>query len=149
MSAIRTHELTKRYGSFTALKGIDLEVGTGEVFGFLGPNGAGKSTTIRILLDEIRATLGTAHIFGLDSRRDAVAIHRRLGYLPSDLALYPKLTGAQTLRFFGRLRGGVDAAHGLLGDRTIWTVTPSAAAGSGRTDHARRRHRGGEGVQYR
>ena len=56
MSAIRTHELTKRYGSFTALKGIDLEVGTGEVFGFLGPNGAGKSTTIRILLDEIRAT---------------------------------------------------------------------------------------------
>lgn len=108
MSAIRTHELTKRYGSFTALKGIDLEVGTGEVFGFLGPNGAGKSTTIRILLDEIRATLGTAHIFGLDSRRDAVAIHRRLGYLPSDLALYPKLTGAQTLRFFGRLHGGVD-----------------------------------------
>jgi len=81
MSAIRTHELTKRYGSFTALKGIDLEVGTGEVFGFLGPNGAGKSTTIRILLDEIRATLGTAHIFGLDSRRDAVAIHRRLGMI--------------------------------------------------------------------
>ena len=111
MSAIHTRGLTKRYGSFTALRGINLEVDDGEVFGFLGPNGAGKSTTIRILLDEIRATSGIAQLLGLDSRRDAVAIHRRLGYLPSDLALYPKLTGAQTLRFFARLRGDIDWEH--------------------------------------
>ncbi|MDO5092221.1 MAG: ABC transporter ATP-binding protein [Propionibacteriaceae bacterium] len=108
MTAIHTHALVKRYGRFTAVRGIDLEVPTGTVFGFLGPNGAGKSTTIRVLLDEIRPTSGHAEVLGLDSRRDAVEIHRRLGYLPSDLALYPKLTGAQTLRFFARLRGGVD-----------------------------------------
>ena len=81
MNAIEVRELRKKYGSFEALKGIDLEVHTGEIFGFLGPNGAGKSTTIRILLDEIRATGGTARLLGLDSRRDAVEIHRRLGYL--------------------------------------------------------------------
>ena len=108
MNAIEVRELRKKYGSFEALKGIDLKVRTGEIFGFLGPNGAGKSTTIRILLDEIRATGGTARLLGLDSRRNAVEIHRRLGYLPSDLALYPAMTGAQTLRFFARLRGGVD-----------------------------------------
>ena len=79
MNAIEVRELRKKYGSFEALKGIDLEVHTGEIFGFLGPNGAGKSTTIRILLDEIRATGGTARLLGLDSRRDAAAIHRRLG----------------------------------------------------------------------
>lgn len=108
MNAIEVRELRKKYGSFEALKGIGLEVHTGEIFGFLGPNGAGKSTTIRILLDEIRATGGTARLLGLDSRRDAAAIHRRLGYLPSDLALYPAMTGAQTLRFFARLRGGAN-----------------------------------------
>ena len=111
MNAIEVRELRKKYGSFEALKGIDLKVRTGEIFGFLGPNGAGKSTTIRILLDEIRATGGTARLLGLDSRSDAVEIHRRLGYLPSDLALYPAMTGAQTLRFFARLRGGVDWNH--------------------------------------
>ena len=111
MNAIEVRELRKKDGSFEALKGIDLEVRTGEIFGFLGPNGAGKSTTIRILLDEIRATGGTARLLGLDSRRDAVEIHRRLGYLPSDLSLYPAMTGAQTLRFFARLRGGVDWNH--------------------------------------
>ena len=111
IQAIEIQGLRKKYGSFEALKGIDLEVHTGEIFGFLGPNGAGKSTTIRILLDEIRATAGTARLLGLDSRRDAVAIHRRLGYLPSDLALYPTMTGAQTLRFFARLRGGIDWSY--------------------------------------
>ena len=70
IQAIEIQGLRKKYGSFEALKGIDLEVHTGEIFGFLGPNGAGKSTTIRILLDEIRATAGTARLLGLDSRRD-------------------------------------------------------------------------------
>ncbi len=107
MTAIQLTSLVKHYGKFEALKGIDLEVRTGEVFGFLGPNGAGKSTTIRVLLDEIRATSGTATILGLDSRRDSVEVHRRIGYLPSDLALHPKMTGRQILRFLGKLRGGV------------------------------------------
>ncbi|WP_297746274.1 ABC transporter ATP-binding protein [uncultured Tessaracoccus sp.] len=103
--------LRKSYGKHEALRGIDLDVRPGEVYGFLGPNGAGKSTTIRIILDEIRASAGSAQLFGLDSRRDAVEIHRRLGYLPSDLALYPKMTGRDSLKFFARLRGGVDQAY--------------------------------------
>lgn len=107
MTAIQLRGLRKRFGGFEALRGIDLDVEPGEVFGFLGPNGAGKSTTIRILLDEIRASTGTATLLGLDSRRDAVVLHRRLGYLPSDLALPGKLTGRETLRFLARLRGGV------------------------------------------
>lgn len=108
MSAIAIQQLVKHYGKFEALKGIDLEVREGEVFGFLGPNGAGKSTTIRVLLDEIRATSGTATVLGLDSHRDVVEVHRRIGYLPSDLALQPKMTGRDVLKFFAKLRGGVD-----------------------------------------
>ena len=108
MSAIAIQQLVKHYGKFEALKGIDLEVREGEVFGFLGPNGAGKSTTIRVLLDEIRATSGTASVLGLDSHRDAVDVHGRIGYLPSDLALQPKMTGRDVLKFFAKLRGGVD-----------------------------------------
>ena len=106
--ALQTRKLTKHYGSFPALVDLDLDVGRGEVFGFLGPNGAGKSTAIRTLLDEIRPTSGSALLLGLDSHRDAMAIRTRIGYLPSDLALYPDLTGKDTLAFFGRLRGGID-----------------------------------------
>ncbi|WP_296137009.1 ABC transporter ATP-binding protein [uncultured Tessaracoccus sp.] len=108
--AIDLQGLVKRYGRVEALRGIDLTVLPGEVFGFLGPNGAGKSTTIRILLDELRATAGTATVLGLDPRRDAVALHRRIGYLPSDLALHPKMRGRDVLQLFARLRGGVDQA---------------------------------------
>ena len=108
MSAIDIQQLVKHYGKFEALKGIDIQVHVGEVFGFLGPNGAGKSTTIRVLLDEIRATSGRAKVLGLDSHRDVVEVHRRIGYLPSDLALQPKMTGRDVLKFFARLRGGVD-----------------------------------------
>lgn len=130
IQAIEIQGLRKKYGSFEALKGIDLEVHTGEIFGFLGPNGAGKSTTIRILLDEIRATAGTARLLGLDSRRDAVAIHRRLGYLPSDLALYPTMTGAQTLRFFARLRGE-GASTGVTSKCSGSDLTPTWINASG------------------
>ncbi len=106
--AIQASRLTKRFGDFVAVRDLDLEVEAGEAFGFLGPNGAGKSTTIRLLLDQIRPTSGSARMLGGDVHADSLAIRRHVGYVPGDLALYPKLTGAQTLRFFARLRGGVD-----------------------------------------
>jgi ABC-2 type transport system ATP-binding protein len=103
-SIIRTERLTKRYGSARGIDELDLEVRPGEVFGFLGPNGAGKTTTIRILLDFIRASSGRALLFGLDSRRDSLAIRRRIGYLPGELTLYDSLTGLELLTYFAHLR---------------------------------------------
>jgi ABC-2 type transport system ATP-binding protein len=108
---IETERLTKSYGAHRGIADVDLAVERGEVFGFLGPNGAGKTTTIRILLDLIRPTRGRATVFGLDSTRDAVAIHRRVGYLPGEFALYDRLTGGQTLEYFASLHGGVDRAY--------------------------------------
>ncbi|MCY3923872.1 MAG: ABC transporter ATP-binding protein [Chloroflexi bacterium] len=107
-SAIRTRGLTKFYGKNRGIEDVDLDVREGEVFGFLGPNGAGKTTTIRTLLDEIRATSGSATILGLDTHKEAMAIRRRIGYIPGDLALYPNLTGRDTLTYFANMRGGVD-----------------------------------------
>jgi ABC-2 type transport system ATP-binding protein len=100
--------LSKDYGSGRGLFGLDLEVGPGEIFGFLGPNGAGKSTTIRLLLDLIRPTSGSARVLGLDTRTESVEIRRRIGFLPGDLALYPKLNGRAVLDYLAQLRGGVD-----------------------------------------
>jgi ABC-type multidrug transport system ATPase subunit len=110
-TVIETQQLTKSYGSHRGIIDVDLAVSQGEVFGFLGPNGAGKTTTIRLLLDLIRPTSGTASVFGLDATREAVAIHRRIGYLPGEFALYDRLTGGQTLTYFANLRGGVDQAY--------------------------------------
>src|SRR3974390_3093795 len=107
-AAIATSGLTKDFGSGRGLFGLDLEIRQGEVFGFLGPNGAGKSTTLRLLLDLIRPTAGSARVLGLDTVRDALAIRRRVGFLPGDLALYPKLTGRVVLDYFARLGGGGD-----------------------------------------
>jgi len=110
-SVIRTEQLTKSYGTHRGIVDVDLEVRQGEVFGFLGPNGAGKTTTIRVLLDLIRPSSGKAFVFDIESSADPSAIHRRLGYLPGEFALYDRLTGAQTLEYFGNLRGGVDPAY--------------------------------------
>jgi ABC-2 type transport system ATP-binding protein len=110
-SVIRTEKLTKKYGSHRGIVDVDLEVQQGEVFGFLGPNGAGKTTTIRVLLDLIRPTSGRAFVFDIESSSDPSAIHRRIGYLPGEFTLYDRLTGAQTLEYFGNLRGGVDRAY--------------------------------------
>ena len=110
-NVIETRGLTKHYGDFSALEDLDLDVQRGEIFGFLGPNGAGKSTTMRTLLDQIRPTRGSARILGLDIGEDSVEIRRHLGYLPGDLALYPKLTGHQTLDYFANLRGDVDRSY--------------------------------------
>jgi ABC-2 type transport system ATP-binding protein len=108
---IRTEKLTKAYGSHRGIIDIDLEVTEGEAFGFLGPNGAGKTTTIRTLLDHIRPTSGRATLFGIETTVDPVGIHRRIGYLPGEFALYDKLTGGQTIEYFANLRGGVDATY--------------------------------------
>jgi len=108
---IETEKLTKSYGEHRGIIDIDLTVDQGEVFGFLGPNGAGKTTTIRTLLDLIRPTSGRARIFGIETTVDPVAIHRRVGYIPGEFTLYDRLTGGQTLEYFGNLRGGVDPAY--------------------------------------
>lgn len=110
--AIRFQSLTKHYGPIRALDGMELEVRPGEVFGFLGPNGAGKTTAIRVLMDLIRPTAGTVTVLGLDAQRDAVELHRRVGYLPADAGLYEGMTGHAYLDYLTALRGGrVDAAY--------------------------------------
>jgi ABC-2 type transport system ATP-binding protein len=103
--------LTKHYGDVHALVDLDLEIRPGEIFGFLGPNGAGKTTMIRTILDEIRPTAGSASILGMDSHEQSVEIRNFIGYVPGDLAMYPNLTGRDTLTYFSNLRGGVDWSY--------------------------------------
>ena len=110
-AVIETDKLTKSNGSHRGIVDVDLAVREGEAFGFLGPTGAGKTTTIRTLLDHLRPTSGRATVFGIDTTADPVAIHRRLGYLPGEFALYDKLTGGQTIDYFANLRGNVDRAY--------------------------------------
>ena len=102
---IETFGLTKRYGAARGIEDVSLAVNAGEVFGFLGPNGAGKTTTIRTLLDLLHPSSGEARIFGLDSRRDSVAIRARSGNLPGDFYYDPHLTGRELIRYLMRLRG--------------------------------------------
>ncbi|MFE0691883.1 ABC transporter ATP-binding protein [Streptomyces sp. JH002] len=108
-TAIEVTGLVKTFGRTRALDGLDLTVRSGEVHGFLGPNGAGKSTTIRVLLGLLRADTGTATLLGGDPWADAVALHRRLAYVPGDVELWPSLTGGEAIDLLGRLRGGLDA----------------------------------------
>jgi ABC-2 type transport system ATP-binding protein len=108
---ITLEKLTKSYGKSRGIIEVDLEVQQGEVFGFLGPNGAGKTTTIRTMLDLIRPTSGRATVFGIESTADPVSIHKRIGYIPGEFALYDRLSGKQTLEYFANLRGGVDKAY--------------------------------------
>ncbi|MBO0998751.1 ABC transporter ATP-binding protein [Bacillus sp. SD075] len=105
MSVLKTTDLTKKFGRFTALNGVNIEVNKGEVFGFIGPNGAGKSTTIRVLLGILKATDGEAKIFGKDAWKDAVEIHKRIAYVPGDVNLWPNLTGGEVIDLFTELRG--------------------------------------------
>lgn len=104
--AVQIEGLTKSFGRSRALDGLDLSVAPGDVTGFLGPNGAGKSTTIRILLGLLRADSGAVRLLGGDPWRDAVALHRRIAYVPGDVTLWPNLTGGQAIDFLARLRGG-------------------------------------------
>ncbi|HKH82161.1 MAG TPA: ABC transporter ATP-binding protein [Gemmatimonadales bacterium] len=102
---IRLNQLTKRYGRFTAVNGIDLVVPAGELFGFLGPNGAGKTTTFRMIAGILRPTSGTIEIGGIDINRDPLAAKARLGFIPDRPFVYDKLTGAEFLRFAAALYG--------------------------------------------
>ena len=108
ISAISTTGLVKNFGSTRALDRLDLVVRTGEVHGFLGPNGAGKTTTIRILLGLLRKDAGAVGVLGRDPWRDAVALHRRLAYVPGEVNLWPNLTGGEVIDLLGKLRGGID-----------------------------------------
>ena len=101
--------LVKRFGAVVALDGLDLEVRRGEVHGFLGPNGAGKSTTIRILLGLMRRSGGRASLFGKDPWQRAAPLHRRLAYVPSDVTLWPGLSGGQCLDVLAQVHGGIRA----------------------------------------
>ncbi len=112
-AAIVTEKLSKAYGRRLGIADLDLEVRPGEIFGFIGPNGAGKTTTIRLLLGLIRPTGGRAMVLGRDARRESVAVHRSIGYLPGDFGLDVRMTGRQLIRYFSRLRaddGGGGAA---------------------------------------
>ena len=107
-TVVSAHGLRKHFGRSPALDGLDLEVLAGEVHGFLGPNGAGKTTTLRILLGLLRADAGEARVFGQDPWHDAVELHRRMAYVPGDVALWPNLTGGEIIDLLGRLHGGLD-----------------------------------------
>lgn len=109
-AVIETVGLTKAYGRARGLVDVDLVVEPGEVFGFLGPNGSGKTTMIRLLLGLLRPTRGGARIFGLDVHADAVAVHRRLGYVAGSAPLIERMTGREVCTWLARLRGGVDPA---------------------------------------
>jgi ABC-2 type transport system ATP-binding protein len=109
--AIRTENLTKRYGSVVAVDRLDLEVTPGEVMGYLGPNGAGKTTTIRALLGLLRPTSGRAQIFGVDCQDRPVDVHRRVAYVGGEPNLWPAMTGAEMLHLLGRVHGAVDEAY--------------------------------------
>jgi len=102
---VETNALTVYYGRQRGIDGLDMQVRAGEVYGFLGPNGSGKTTTLRVLLDLVRPTGGRATVFGLDCRRQGVAIRRRTGYLPGELSLYPQLRAEQFLTMVNAVRG--------------------------------------------
>src|SRR5208282_3411178 len=108
---IHAEGLSKKYGSLMALNSLNLDVKKGEILGYLGPNGAGKTVTIRLLLGLIRPTAGHSEIFGLDSQKDLVSIHKRMAYVPGETALWPSLTGMETIELLGNLHGAYDASY--------------------------------------
>ena len=108
---ISARELVKEFGPVRALDSLSLTVDPGEVHGFLGPNGSGKSTTMRVLLGLLRPDSGTVQLIGQDPWKDAVALHRRLAYVPGDVELWPNLTGGEVIDMFLRLRGSYSSAR--------------------------------------
>ncbi len=109
--AVTCRNLTKDYGDHNGLFGVDLEITNGEIFGLIGPNGAGKSTFIKLLMDLIRPTLGSAKIFGLDSRVNSLALKRVIGYQPGELMQFPSVTSRYILNLLMNLRGATDFTY--------------------------------------
>ncbi len=105
MPVVTMKNVTKKFGNFTALDGINLTVNQGEIYGFIGPNGAGKTTAIRILLGILRSTQGEAKIFGMDTWHRSVEIHKNIAYVPGEVNLWPNLTGGEVIDLFVKLRG--------------------------------------------
>ncbi len=131
--AIRCEGLTKHFGKVRAVEQLSFTVAPGEVVGFLGPNGAGKTTTIRMLLDLVRPTSGRVEVLGVDPRRGGAALRSRIGYVPGDLALYPKLTGRQLFELFASLRGlnGIARFEELAGRLDVALDRPVATLSRG------------------
>lgn len=100
MTLLKIHNLTKRFGKFYALDGVNLELNEGEVYGFIGPNGAGKSTTIKAILGMLKPTQGNIEIFDKNALKDAVAVHKDLAFVPGDVNFWPNLTGGEIIDFF-------------------------------------------------
>jgi ABC-2 type transport system ATP-binding protein len=105
------NELTKDYGSGNGLFGLNLAINQGEIFGLVGPNGAGKSTFIKLLMDLVKPTSGSARIFGKDSQRFSLDLKRRIGYLPGELMQFPGVTAGYILNLLLNLRGVRDRVH--------------------------------------
>jgi ABC-2 type transport system ATP-binding protein len=127
---IQISNLSKSYGGKKrALDRLNLSVERGEIFGYLGPNGAGKTTTIKLLLDLIRPTEGSASIFGMDVLRDSIALRQRIGFLPGELALWDNQTAMAIIRYFGAVRGGVDMHYvHALAERLQFDLTKKMRA---------------------
>lgn len=128
--AIETRGLVRTFGDFTAVAGIDLAVPVGSFFGFLGPNGAGKSTTIKCLTGLLRPTAGTMRILGLDPLADPVAVKRRVGVVPEDLALFDRLTGFENLSFVARVHGLPEATFEQRASELLAVMQLTEAAGT-------------------
>jgi ABC-2 type transport system ATP-binding protein len=128
--AVQTHGLARSFGSFQAVKGIDLAVPAGSFYGFLGPNGAGKSTTIKCLTGLLRPTAGTMSILGVDPLADPVAVKRRIGVVPEDLALFDRLTAEETLAFVAQVHGLDDATARSRASDLLELMELKAAGGT-------------------
>ena len=102
---VEVKNLTKKFGKFTALDGVNLSLNQGEIHGFIGPNGAGKTTTIRVILGILKATKGDVSVFGMDAWQDAVAIHKKVAFVPGDVSLWDNLTGGEVIDLFIKLQG--------------------------------------------
>jgi ABC-2 type transport system ATP-binding protein len=127
--AVETDGLTRDFGSFRAVDAVALKVPAGSLYGFLGPNGAGKSTTIRCLTGLLRPTAGTIRILGIDPLADPVAVKRRIGVMPEDLALFDRLTAEETLSFVAQVHG-IDAATARQRSADLLEVMDLKAAGT-------------------
>jgi ABC-2 type transport system ATP-binding protein len=132
--AVETRGLTREFGGFRAVDGIDLAVPSGSFYGFLGPNGAGKSTTIRCLTGLLRPTSGTMRILGIDPITHAVEVKRRIGVVPEDLALFDRLTAEETLFFVAQVHGIDGATAAARSDDLLSLMDLRSAANALVTD---------------